>query len=143
MYNVTMNIIESLNNMLPIILSGIGFMLIGTLWYSPMLFGTAWQKEVGLKNPKKGETNKMIMPMIGSFVLALVMANVLGYLIKIMGLTEILDSMMLAFILWLGFVATTNGINILYQGKNPKLFFIDSGFQLVIMICFAFILTVL
>lgn len=143
MYNGCMNIIESLTNILPLILSGISFLLIGTLWYSPMFFGPAWQKEVGSKKPKKGETSKMTIPMIGSFVLALVMANVLGYLIKIMGLTEVLDSMMLAFVLWLGFIATTSGINILYQGKNTKLFLIDTGFQLVIMLSFALILTVL
>lgn len=138
-----MNIMLLFQNILPLFLSGVSFMLLGILWYSPAIFGNIWQKELGMKKSKDGKMDKMRISMAGSFVLALVMANILNYIINILGLTEILDAMMLAFILWIGFVATTMGINFLYQGKSIALFLIDAGFQLLVLMSFAVILLVL
>ena len=138
-----MDITLFFQSILPLLLSGISFVLIGILWYSPAIFGETWKKELGLKKDKSGEVPGARITMLGSFVLALVMANILNYFINIMGLTEILDSLMLAFVLWIGFVATTLGISILYQRKSVILFLIDSGFQLVVMLAFALILIVL
>jgi len=142
-YTLLMNTTLFFQNIFPLLMSGVSFILIGILWYSPAIFGDIWQKELGLKKDKNGRIPGMNLAVAGSFVLSLVMANILNYFITIMGLTEVLDALMLAFVLWIGFVATTTGINVLYQRKSVALFLVDAGFQLVIMLAFALILVVL
>ena len=48
-------------------------MVIGALWYSPLLFEKAWEKEVGMTEEKKKATN-MPLQIIGSVALLFIIA---------------------------------------------------------------------
>lgn len=60
-------------NYLAILVAAIVPMVLGFLWYSPMLFGKAWMKETGLTEEKLKQGNMLVIFGV-SFVLALLLA---------------------------------------------------------------------
>lgn len=107
----------------------IAYMILGMLWYSPVLFGTVWSKLTGrgAEAAKKDEMNKLYgMSTFSAFI----MAAVLNYVMSEVEIQTITEALLLGFMLWLGFVFTSTMVNNLFQGKPRKLIFIDSGYYL-------------
>ena len=110
-------------------------MAVGMGWYSNALFGSEWRELVGWNEALEKRT-KLKMPLTfgASFIMFLLMAYVLAHVVEFVGATEIFEGVQTGFWMWLGFVATTMLINILYQGKQLKLFFIDSFYLLIVLL---------
>jgi hypothetical protein len=121
-------------NLTGVFIAGIAGMAIGFLWYSKMLFGNTWAKLVGVKMNKKPEGMGKIF--VFAFISTLVTAYVLGYFLEITSLTPT----MLAFWLWLGFVATFTLGPVLWLKKSFKAYIIDNGHNVVALIVMALIL---
>ena len=113
-------------NYLAIVAAGIAAFVLGGLWYSPVLFGKTWQREVGLSDEalKRGNMAQifgtaLILSLIAAFVFALFlgprppMAHGLGA----------------GFAAGLCWVASSFGINYLFARRSLKLFLIDGGFH--------------
>ncbi|HSX24458.1 MAG TPA: DUF1761 domain-containing protein [Candidatus Andersenbacteria bacterium] len=116
---------------LPLLLGGVVSTVIGAVWYSPALFGTQWMKMMGMKKGDMKPTGADMMPlMIGSFLAQLLMGYVLWSLMKMLGAAGPTTGAQLAFLTWLGFVATTSLVNAIYGKKPMKLFLIDVGYHL-------------
>ncbi len=63
-------------NWLSVIVATIAAFILGSLWYSPVLFGKVWQKELGLSDEKIKNANMAVI--FGtSFVLEFIAAFVL------------------------------------------------------------------
>ncbi len=105
-------------------------MIVGMLWYSPVLFGTIWSKLTGRgsENAKKDEMNSLYG--LSAFS-AFVMAAVLHYVMTEVEVQTIGEALLLGFMMWLGFTFTSTLVNNLFQGKPRALIFIDSGYYLV------------
>lgn len=102
---------------------------IGSLWYSPILFGKIWAEEVGI-NPsdidKKAATRGL---MIGAFL------SIFVYFIVavIIGLTNThcwSDGAFIGFILGM-LVSFQSAVNFVYEDKSRKLFLINSLFNII------------
>ncbi len=121
-------------NFLAVLVGGVLAFAFGALWYSPVLFSKAWQKEVGLTEADLAGAN-MAQIFGTSLVLMLVMS--LGMAIMLRGHDdgEITWQTGLMHGLYVGlmFIATSIGINILYQRRSFKLFFIDAGYQIIMV----------
>lgn len=63
-----------------VLVSTLAFMIIGSLWYSQMLFGKAWMKYQGLK---REDMKGAWMPIVWAAVLAFVISLALAILIQI------------------------------------------------------------
>ncbi len=107
----------------------IAYMIIGMLWYSPVLFGNVWSKLTGrgLEHAKNEDMSKMYGL---SALSAFVMAFVLNYVMTEVEIQTFQEALLLGFMLWLGFTFTSTMVNNLFQGKPRKLIFIDSGYYL-------------
>lgn len=102
-----------------------GFVL-GGLWYSPLLFGKAWQREVGLSNEELARGN---MPRIFglSFVLSLIAAFVFAMFLGPRPTLALgLGAGFSAGLCW---VAASFGTNYLFARRSLKLFAIDGGYH--------------
>src|SRR3989344_6289732 len=94
-------------NYLAVLVAAIAAIVIGSLWYSPILFGNIWMKLSGItkekmeKDKKKGGMTKLYVVQI---VASLVMACVLANLIALLGLTGVVGGIQIAFLVWVGFV---------------------------------------
>jgi Protein of unknown function (DUF1761) len=69
-------------NLLAVLVAAIATMVVGFLWYSPLLFAKAWMKEMGYDPNDKAKTEKMKKsagPAYGgSFLASLVSAFILA-----------------------------------------------------------------
>jgi len=127
---------ESLN-IVPIILAVVADMVVSTLWYSPFLFGNYWRKETGTtRDDMKGAAKSMSFAVIASFVMAVVLAIVLDKL----NVKTVDGAIETAFMLWVGFVLTTNVTRIIYERAKPSVYFLQVSYQLVGLIVMSIIL---
>ncbi len=115
-------------NWLSVVVATLAAFAIGALWYSPVLFGNLWQKELGISREEIEGAN---MPLIfgTTFVLNFIAALVLEmFLGKEASITAGFAAGLLVGIAW---VATAIGTNYLFARKSFKLFLIDAGYFIV------------
>ncbi len=130
-------------NYFAILIAAIASMIIGGLWYSPILFGNIWIKLSGFTNKEKDKAKQRgmakfyIIALIGSLVTSFVLAH----FVKYMGITSIGGALQLAFWIWVGFIATVMLGTVIWEGKPVKLYLINAVYQLVSFSVAAVILT--
>ncbi len=111
---------------LPSLLSALSAFLLGGLWYSPWLFGKTWQKEAGLSDEQLQAANKARIFGV-SFILCLVAAIAFSMVITPEA------SFFMAFHSGVGvglfWVATSFGVNYLFELKSFKLWLINAGYH--------------
>ncbi len=113
-------------NYLAIVAAGIAAFVLGGLWYSPAMFGRAWQREVGLSDDalKQGNMARIFgVALVLSLVAAFVFALFLGPRPSMpLGLGA-------GFSAGLCWVASSFGINYLFARRSFRLFAIDGGYH--------------
>jgi hypothetical protein len=129
-------------NWLLVIGAAVSSMILGVLWYSPVLFGKEWMalmkiKKDDIEKNKKGMTKTYVLSMIAAFI----MAFVLKQFIDLFYVVNFYDAIQLGFWIWLGFVATTMIASVLYEKKPWSLFIINSGYQLASILLMSVILS--
>ena len=130
-------------NLLAVIVAAVVHFGLGGLWYSPLLFGKAWMKAIGM-DPSDQETLKggATRGYIITFVGILVMAYVTAHMVDFAHATDIGTGLQTGFWLWLGYIATFSLTGIAFEGKSFKLYALNNAYQLVGLLVMATILTV-
>jgi hypothetical protein len=117
-------------NYLAVLLAAIAYFVIGWIWYAPFLFGNQWGRhEEKLEEP--GHYSRKIGAYVGEFIIALVIAYVLALFIEISQADEMVEGIVVALWVWVGFIVTTHFSAILWGRKTVKHFFIHVGFMLL------------
>ncbi len=119
---------------------GIISMIIGFVWYSPILMGRTWMEEI---DKTEDETKKGFNPFITyglSFVCNLFIAFSLAQMIAHSNAYTVAGGIRLAFLCWIGFIVAPMVINSLFEGKSFKLLLIDSGHHLIVILVFGIVL---
>lgn len=121
-------------NFLAVLVGAIASFAFGSLWYSPLLFVKAWQEGVGISDEEFKNSN-LLKTFGGSLLMMLIMSLGMAILLRGHEASEIDWQVGLMHGLYVGlmFVATGAAINILYQGKSLKLWLIDAGYQVIIL----------
>ncbi|MCK9639627.1 MAG: DUF1761 domain-containing protein [Prolixibacteraceae bacterium] len=119
-------------NVWAVLVGTLAFWVLGALWYSPVLFGKIWQKEIGFKEEEIKKAN-MAMVFGLSFLLMLFMVWALNFVINSHKPEEVSLSKGLQYGAFTGlfFSMTSVGINYLFQRRSVTLWLID-GFYMVI-----------
>ena len=111
---------------LPTIIATISAFILGGLWYSPMLFAKAWQRETGLSDEQLNAANKSMIFGV-SFVLCLIAAIAFSMVIGPDA------SFWMAFHsgagIGIAWVATSFGVNYLFELKSLRLWLINAGYH--------------
>lgn len=115
-------------------LAAVASWLFGAAWYG--LLGPAWLVALGTTKAELtgGRDRPSPLPFVLSFAAELVMASVLAILVAQLGLTGAAGGMAAGILAFVGFVATTVGVNHAYSGADPSLTLIDGGHWLAAMI---------
>jgi hypothetical protein len=112
-------------NWLAVLAAAISAFLLGGLWYSPALFGRAWQRGTGLTDEQlKGGNPGMIYG--GAFVLSLVAAATFA---MFLGKLPVAEATAYGFCAGLTWVAASFGINYLFERKSFGLFLVNGGYH--------------
>lgn len=119
-------------NWIAILAAGIAAWALGALWYSPLLFGKAWQKESGLSEESIKNAN---MPLIfgTSAVMMIIMSAGLAMFFQGDETMNAVKGLQMGLMTGLLFVATSTAINYLYQRKSFKLWLIDAAYQVALL----------
>jgi hypothetical protein len=121
-------------NFWAILVAAVSSFMLGGLWYSPALFGNAWNAENG-GVPPPGHPAKVFGI---SFAFSLVAAWVFAWWL---GPAPSLDTALKAGAMaGLGLVATSFGINYQFAQRSFKLWLIDGGYHAVQFLIFGLIL---
>jgi hypothetical protein len=122
-------------NLWSVLAAAVATMILGFLWYSPLLFAKPWTLAMGYDpndKAKMEEMRKSAGKLYGiTFIASLISAFVLGKVIEITTVNSIFYGMKIGFAVWLGFVTTVQLTSTLFKKRPIKLYLIDTGYQLV------------
>jgi hypothetical protein len=113
-------------NVWAVLAAGVASMVLGGLWYSPVLFGNAWMRASGLTEERARSAN-MAKVMGTAFVLAVVGAAVFAMFLGPRPAPGFAAAAGLsAGLCW---VAGSFGINYLFEQRPLRLFAINGGYH--------------
>lgn len=127
-------------NYLAVGTASLATVIIGAIWYSPLLFGNRWLEAHGysMEQMQKTAGRNLIVSLCCYAVMALVMA----LLISRLQVSTALNGAFLGLLLWLGFLATMGLTAHLVAEKPYSIYLIDAGYQLVYAVVMGVILAV-
>ena len=124
-------------NLIAVLLCGVASLVVGGLWYSPALFGKAWQRKAGLSD-EQAKSGNMAMIFGLTFVLSVVAAYVFAmFLGTSMSLAGAVGAGFSAGLCW---VAASFGINYLFERRPLGLWLINGGYHTLQFTLFGLIL---
>jgi len=129
-------------NVWVVLVAGLSAVIIGFVWYAPMVFGTAWMRTIGL-TPESMEGSKKTIPMMAftGFVSAVVLAWVMAHFAIVWGAITLGSALELGFWVWLGFMVPALLAPVLWERKSITYFAINAGYWLVTALVIATIVT--
>jgi hypothetical protein len=115
-------------NIWAIIVAAIVSFAIGSLWYSPFMFGKEWMSlvKIGQKDIDGMKMSSMWGSYIIHFLATFVTLCVLAFAITSLGTQNAVDGAFIGFFAWLGFIAPFGISELLWRKSPVKLVLIDS-----------------
>ena len=133
-------------NFLAILVAVVVNFIIGFIWYTP-LFGKIWGKEMGydpnMKPDPKVMMKGMLFMIIGNFLFAWVFAHNIAawtFVPGMQNMNPLASALNAAIFTCLGFYVPGHLGSTVWEMKSWKLFFINTGYNLVSLIAVAIIL---
>lgn len=121
-------------NWLAVVLATLSTMVVGSVWYSPKVFGDEWQKLVGLTR-KKMTDQSPLRPILITLAVSLVTAYALAHFAylanQFFNNSFLHDSLATAFWAWLGFTAARFVTHDAFEGRRQRLTLINMAHELV------------
>ncbi len=128
-------------NFWAVLVAAFANMIIGALWYS-VLFGKPWMRWMGATKEQMSAQAKSgaVWAYAGGFLIALVEAYALSYFVDYAYARSVSAGLLLGFLVWLGFIVTSNFNAVLYEGKSKKVYGLYVAYQLVAFLVMGVIL---
>ena len=127
-------------NLLALVVATLAKMILGGLWYSPVLFIKPWLKLANRteQEMKAGMPKALLTDLIGTFIQAFVLLLAVRYA----GAQTALLGATVGFLNWLGFVAVTAFAITIHEKKPFKLFLLNNAYQLLSLVIMGAILAI-
>ena len=125
-------------NYLAVGVSALATIVIGALWYSPVMFGEIWRKAHGYSKEQAQQMAGRGFPV--SLLCYVVMAFVLATLLSYTGVSTVLEGAFLGLLVWCGFLATLGLTAKMFSEKPWSTYLIDAGYQLAYAVVMGVIL---
>jgi hypothetical protein len=129
-------------NLLAVLVAAIANMVIGFLWYSPMLFAKPWMVAIGKteEDLKKGASGIIyFVTFTGALLMAFLLAHFIVNLVSVKP-GDMVGALKIAIYAWLGFALPSSLGDVLFPGRSRKLLFINNGYWLLAVFVMAIIL---
>lgn len=120
-------------NYLAVVLAALSTMVVGSIWYTPKVFGNAWMKLAGLKRAdlEKNGMTPIVITVLVSLLTAYVLAHVAFLSNQYFKHSFLQDSLTTAFWVWLGFNASRIITHDAFEGRRKKLTLLTISHELV------------
>ena len=127
-------------NFIAVLLCGVSALVLGGVWYSPLLFAKPWQSAAGLSD-EQAKSGNIAVILGGAFILSLMAAYGFGmFLGTTMPLAGAVGAGLAAGLCW---VAASFAINYLFERRPAKLWLINGGYHTLQFTLFGLILGLL
>lgn len=119
-------------NYTAVIVAAAAAFFIGWPWYAT--FARPWARAVGKDpdNPPKPKPLPFIILAVSLFIMAWVLAGILGHLGK--GQVTYPNGLISGLFVWAGLVVPTMVVNYIFQGRSVKLMAIDGGHWFIVLV---------
>jgi hypothetical protein len=108
----------AVTNWVGVIVAAIAAMIIGFIWYSPVLFGKQWMKAEHISPNESKKMMKNPWPYVGMFIMAIISAAALSVFFNALHVTTTSKGVEVAIGAWV-FVATAS-FGMTMMSKRPK-----------------------
>lgn len=115
-------------NYLAVLIATVATMIIGFLWYSPLLFGNVWMKESGLKPETMSGGGPMTYVLTA--LTALIGALLLALLLTLIEEKSLVSGVTIAMIISIC-ISAKIGMNYLFESRSSRLYLITIGYHIV------------
>ncbi len=111
---------------IPIITMTITYFLLGKFWFSSKMFGKPWQAAI---QPK--EKAMPILYSLGALIVAFITACSMAAIIDYTPVNSLLDGVKVGSLIWIGCVATTQFIPVLWEDRPLSIYVMHATVMLV------------
>lgn len=107
-----------------IVVAAVLGLLVGTLWYSPFLFGDRWARLVGIQMDKNIDMKRV---MLGAFGVSLAHAYGIAWILERAHALDLFSAVMVTLLVAVLFVGSNMVSGILWERRSPELVLINFG----------------
>ena len=131
-------------NYIAVVLATLSSMVIGSIWYTPKVFGNYWMKAAGItpSGNAKDAVRPIVITVIVSFITAWVLAGAVSISFEFYGGSFLVNSLLTALILWAGFTAARFITHDAFDGRPTGLTVLNVAHELVTIMVMALIIGV-
>lgn len=122
-----------------VIVATISTMIVGTIWYTPKVFGTWWMKTAKVENPANAGY-AIGITLVVSFISAWVLAGAAAIAQHFYGGSFLANSVITALILWAGFTAARFITHDAFENRPKLLTLLNISHELVTFLVMAVII---
>ena len=117
-------------------------MILAKLWFSPRAFGPIWREltRITPADSKKAGKGPITLTLFANAITVWALAAVVYMSALFMGAFSVWNAIIVGFIAWLAFSATTLVTHNAFEQKPRKLTLINNGYQLVLFVMTAAII---
>ena len=125
-------------NWIAVALCAVSSLVLGGIWYSPILFHKVWNREAGRgENPEKPKHPGRVFGV--AFVFALIAAWVFAWALG--PDPQLKDALLMGLAVGAGFVGASFGINYQFADRSFLMWAIDAGYHTAQFVLFALVLS--
>jgi hypothetical protein len=127
-----------------VLLATASSMVVGSIWYTPKVFGTRWAKlaKVDMDRPGATAVVPIVVTVIVSFVTAWVLAGASSIAWHFYGGSYLIGALGTGVILWAGFTAARFITHDAFEGRPSSLTVLNIAHELVTILVMALIIGV-
>ena len=118
-------------NYLAVIAAIVVNMIVGAVWYSPLLFARPWMAANGFTEEQIKAQGSATRGYIVSIIASIVIAFAIALFAQAAGADAAINGLLLGLAAGVGFVATTSAANYIFESRPLKLYLINSGYPVV------------
>ena len=118
-------------NVTAVLVAGVAGMVLGALWYSPLLFGNAWLAALG---KTEEELTSPAPAMIGSMLASVISAVALGVIVSAVGAATVGSGAAVGALCGIGLVGMAMLSDSLFCGWGWPLYFIQAGYRVAYLV---------
>lgn len=126
-------------NYVAVLVAAVVAFVIGFLFHGP-LFGKVWMRLANVHMTGNEKLSDMVPQMLWNLFIHIVTAYALAAVYLLAATSPYLsgsaleDGLIVAFIIWLGFLVTASSIEVIWMGRSVKLWLFEAASSLVVML---------
>lgn len=127
-----------------VILAMLSSMIVGSIWYTPKVFGNAWMRlaKVDPSGSAKSAVGPILVTLVVSFVTAWVLAGASSIAWHFYAGSYLAAALVTGLLLWAGFTAARFITHDAFEGRPPALTVMNCAHELVTIMVMALIIGV-